>query len=302
VTAATKTVYRSLSSKQTIFVLVCRELWEFAGDGERYTEKICHGFLPELFDRWKQAGANHIVSIILTSRVHYDESEAKFAAGPLCYDEEGKRYKDFYKVITDMEVIRDSKDTLMRLKNSIWDFKQNILLDHHQNRTSMDSADGPSERGRLIGRLSFAHDGPILEAVNLALIPTETHYVDRSLSLTGLATIFITPGTGYFRVSKQLLRLTNDRMLCQGFGLDVWCLTKSPLHETPIFSFQGVEPELKTERDGKSNPLARDPLWGGDDDPKDPSAREKTTFWWEPIWSCVSFWDRQMDLPLREDR
>ncbi len=83
VTTTTKAIYRSLSAKVTIFIQVCQELWEFAGDGERHNEKIVHSFLPALFNKWKEAGTNHIVTIVLISRVYYDESEIDYAAGPV---------------------------------------------------------------------------------------------------------------------------------------------------------------------------------------------------------------------------
>jgi len=154
-----------------------------------------------------------------------------------------------------------------------------------------------------VGQLSFAHDGPLLEALNMALNPTETHYIDRSLSLTGSSTIIITPGTGYYRVSKQLLRLTTTRLLDQGFGIDLVSLAKPPLHRSPIFCFRGVEPELfRVDKISRYGSRALDPLWGGDDGPADCVGREKRTFWWEPFWIGISFWDKQMDLPLREDR
>ncbi|KAJ3889305.1 hypothetical protein GG344DRAFT_89506 [Lentinula edodes] len=298
-TSHTKIVYRSLSAKVTIFIQVCRELWEFAGDGERYNEKVVHSFLPALFAKWKEAGTNHTVTIVLISRVYYDSNEIEYAAGPLRRDERGDWYKDFYKVITDLEVIHEWKPTLVSLKNSFWDFQRDILLTHHYHRASLDSsAGGESEQVRLVGRLSYAHDGPILEALNLNLYPSETHYIDRSLVLTGTTTILITPGTGYFRVSKQLLRLTTNRMLDQGFGLDLVSLTKTPLHQSPIFSFQGSEPEVRMEKDNGYGVRAMDPLWGGDDEP----SGEKTTFWWEPFWVSMSFWDEQVDLPFRQDR
>lgn len=44
-----------------------------------------------------------------------------------------------------------------------------------------------------------------------------------------------------------------------------------------------------------------DPLWGGDDD-SNVDARFKKTFWWEPFWNATTFWDKQMDLPFRQDR
>ena len=70
---------------------MCKELWEFSGDGERYYEKIVHSFLPDLFDRWKKAGTNHTVHIVLISRVFYEENEIDYAAGvgPLTPDEFG---------------------------------------------------------------------------------------------------------------------------------------------------------------------------------------------------------------------
>nr|VWP02315.1 Atg26p [Ganoderma boninense] len=281
---ATKVVYRSLSAKVTIFIQVCRELWEFAGDGERYNEKIMN--------------TNHIVTIVLISRVYYDQSEVDYAAGPLRRDEDGRWYKDFYKVITDLEVLYDWRPTLVALKDSFWAFQRDILLAHHYHRSNVSSPAGgdAQEHVRLVGQISYAHDGPVLEALNLALKPTETHFIDRSLSLTGLSTVIITPGTGYFRVSKQLLRLTTSRVLDQGFSIDLVSLAKPPLHQTPIFCFKGVEPEAGV---GKAGPRAHDSLWGGD---AEGPSREVKTFWWEPFWMETSFWDRQMDLPFRKDR
>ncbi|KAF8891283.1 hypothetical protein BD779DRAFT_1514381 [Infundibulicybe gibba] len=299
-TSSTKAIYRSLSAKVTIFIQVCRELWEFSGDGERYNEKIVHSFLPALFSRWRDAGTNHTVTIVLISRVFYDESEISYAAGPLRRDEDERSYKDFYKVITDLEVMHEWKPTLVSLKDSFWDFQRDILLTHHYHRASQDSAIGSAEQVRLIGRLSYAHDGPVLEALNLSLNPTETHYIDRSLSLTGATTLMITPGTGYFKVSKSLLRLTTTRMLDQGFGLDLISLAKKPLHQSPIFSFQGFQTESRGDVDNKGIPIS-DPLWGGDEETAR-AGQTKTTLWWEPFWISMTFWDKQMDLPFREDR
>ncbi|KAG5652786.1 hypothetical protein H0H81_003666 [Sphagnurus paluster] len=298
VTPSTRAIYKSLSAKMTIFIQVCRELWEFAGDGERSYEKIVHSFLPALFTKWREAGTNHIVTIVLISRVFYEGSEVDYAAGPMRQDDYGKWYKDFFKVITDLEVLSDWKQTLVGLKDSFWDFQRDILLTHHYHQSTLDAATiGAPAQVRLVGRISFAHDGPILEAINLALNPTETHYIDRCLSLTGTAMILITPGTGYFRVSKDLLRLTTTRLLDQGFFIDLVSLAKPPLHSSPVFSFQGADPKQETE--GKYGPQSMDPLWATNEN-NDPA--ERKTFWWEPFWVSVTFWDKQMDLPFRADR
>lgn len=318
-TSRTKLVYRSLSARSTIFIQVCRELWEFAGDGERYNEKVVHSFLPALFTRWRDTGVTNIVTIVLISRVFYDESEIEYAAGPLRRDDDGRWYKDFFKVITDLEVIYDWKATLVSLKDSFWAFQRDILLAHHYHRASLAPSDTRSQihlaapeceedatsdtnNVRLVGQLSYAHDGPLLEALNLSFNPLETHYIDRSLALTGSATIIVTPGTGYFRVNKQLLRLTTTRLLDQGFALDLVSLTKPPLHQSPIFAFKGYEPEPTGSGMGTGS-RTLDVLWSVDEMPSDSDAsREMTTFWWEPFWVSISFWDRQINLPFREDR
>ena len=119
-----------------IFIQICRELWEFAGDGERYNEKFVHSFLPKLFTRWKEAGTNHTVTIVLISRVFYDRTEVDYAEGPLLQDEDGRWNKDFYKVIADLEVLYDwqSQRLVLGLFNETF-FKhititEPLLLEH----------------------------------------------------------------------------------------------------------------------------------------------------------------------------
>ncbi|KAG8733121.1 vacuolar membrane-associated protein iml1 [Ceratobasidium sp. 428] len=89
-------------------------------------------------------------------------------------------------------------------------------------------------------------------------------------------------------------------MLDQGFGLDLICLAKRPLHTSPIFSFQGIEPTPVPASEGISR--AMDPLWGGGRNESDHPPKDLKTFWWEPFWVCASFWDKQRDMPFRQDR
>lgn len=117
-TSQTKVVYRSLSAKVNLHPSLSRALG-FAGDGERFNEKVVHSFLPALFTKWKEAGTNHTVTIVLISRVYYDATEIDYAAGPLHRDERGDWYKDFYKVITDLEVLYEWKPTLVSLNKEL---------------------------------------------------------------------------------------------------------------------------------------------------------------------------------------
>ncbi|KAG8906511.1 vacuolar membrane-associated protein iml1 [Tulasnella sp. 403] len=318
ITSKTKMIYRSMSAKTTIFIQVCQELWDFSDDGERYYEKICHFFLPALFERWQSLGTTHVVTIVLISRVFYDESEKEYAAGPLRQDSDsGQWYKDFYKVIVDLEVVHDWKPSLVYLKESFWTFQRDILLTHHYHQNIKareklevdddgDSMDDPPVR--LVGRISMAHEGPILEALNLSLNPMESHYVDRSLVLTGCSMMLLSPGTGHFRVNKRLLQLTTTRMLDQGFGLDLVCLSKAPLHRSPVFSFWGAEPGTNESIPGLRD---TDPLWVWEEEDgplpgigtrRRTAPQIKKRLYWEPFWVSVSFWDQQNNMPFREDR
>ncbi len=311
ITPKTKIIYRSMSAKVTIFIHVCRELWDFSDDGERYYEKICHSFIPTLVDRWLTMGSTHVVTVVLISRVFYEEGEKEYASGPIRQDSEsGQWYKDFYKVIVDLEVVHDWKPSLVYLKESFWTFQRDILLTHHyhQNSRTKLNVDVPV---RLVGRLCMAHEGPILAAINLSLNPMESHYVDRSLVLTGASMILLTPGTGHFRVNKRMLQLTTTRMLDQGFGLDVVCLSKAPLHRSPIFSFMGIEPGAQESIPGLKD---TDPLWVWEEaDGAIPGIQrrrgselsrnqQRKRLYWEPFWVSLSFWDQQTNMPVRFDR
>lgn len=310
---STRTVFRSLSARSNIFISVCRELWEFLEDGERYYEKIVHSFLPALIAKWRENTVKHVAAIVLFSRVYYDQSELEFAAGPLVKDADGNWYKDFYKVVVDLEILRDWRPVLVTLKQSFLEFQRDILFNHHYHQNSLrpEHAADHSTIQRLVGHLSYAQDAPILEAINLGLNPTDLHYVDRSLSLTGCSTIIITPGPGRFRCDKHLLQFTTMRLADQGFGVDLVCLTKAPLHVAPLFTYKSEDPDLlakEARRDGfgggtegvpEYDSLEVDPLW---------SAHEtngrypKKDYHWEPFWMQVTWWDVQADMPFRADR
>lgn len=61
-------------------------MWEFDEDGELFYEKCVYGFLPELFDRWKSLGSNHVVSIVLFARVLYSEVTGDKEVDDVCGD------------------------------------------------------------------------------------------------------------------------------------------------------------------------------------------------------------------------
>ncbi|KAF9932750.1 vacuolar membrane-associated protein iml1 [Linnemannia zychae] len=244
ISSDTRIIFRSESAKYFIFIQMSREMWEFDEDGDIFFEKVIFGFLPQLFARWRgkrdgktemEAPTNHVVSIVLFSRIFYqEEEEARFRIDGypgdqtgLQRDDEGRYYQDFYKVVIDWEARADWTTAIIPLKEEVMRYQRDILL-----RPA-------GQYSILSGENSFAFEGNVLESVNLALNSLDKHYVDRDLQRTGLSIVMITPGSGIFDVDKKLLRLTTERMINGGIGLDMICLSKIPAHIVPLFRWKG---------------------------------------------------------------
>ncbi|CAG8442780.1 2976_t:CDS:2 [Dentiscutata heterogama] len=304
ITGETKPIFRSESAKLFIFVQMSREMWEFDEDGELYFEKAIE-FFSELFKHWKQLGTNHVVSIVLFSRVFYDfeylENDPELQAeSSLMKDYYKRSCKDFYKVIVDWETRSDWNCVLMSLKNELLNYQPAILM---RNKKCQDGC-----YNVLAGKNSYAFEGNILEAINLALNPFDKHYVDRDLMRTGLSIIIVTPGCGRFEVDKKLLRITTERIVDNGIGLDLVCLSKAPLHAVPLFKFKSQEIskaplpdwfDKKTHKWQQAKDMyleSRDPL---DFDEKNPTIDANYVYYQTPDWVECNFYSRYHDKPLK---
>ncbi|CAO1632925.1 unnamed protein product [Sympodiomycopsis kandeliae] len=343
----TKAIFRSESAKHHLFLQMGREMWDFDEDGEIYYEKAINGFIPELLKRWRSIPTNHVISVILFARVWYDESELSMlqdAALPVRKEDgpPGRHYVDYYNVIVDLESNCDWTEVTAMLKEEFFRFQHDILLigrpiagpvgapwqeEQHADLVRRD-------RALLAGRISASHEGNLLEAVNLALNPFDEHYIDRDLNRTGLDLIIVTAGTGHFRVDKRWLRLTTERMIDNGIGLDMVCLTKMPLHSVPLFHFsshlpQHAPPDKRrtttaggpgstTRLSSSANPP--DPLYddydfmpglgntetrfgsGSTAGRPAPVSPPTMQFYSIPHWIDASFYNLQQDQPFRADR
>ncbi|TPX43357.1 hypothetical protein SeLEV6574_g05108 [Synchytrium endobioticum] len=249
ITDDTKAIFRSESAKYFLFIQMAKGMWQFDEDGELYSEKCLHGFLPDLFNRWKEIGVNHVVSIVLFARVFYntDMDFRAFTSGddetpkanqksipvdildghilPINRDASGRPYRDYYRVVVDWEIHADWTHVLIPLKKEFVRFQKTVLQQ------------GEGDNAVLSGVIPSASKGNILEAINLALNPFDKHYVDRDLVRTGLAIVVVTSGPGFYEVDKKMLRLTTQRMIENGIGMDLVCLSRPPLYTVPLFQF-----------------------------------------------------------------
>ncbi|KAL1922356.1 uncharacterized protein VTP21DRAFT_9895 [Calcarisporiella thermophila] len=237
ITSKTRAIFRSESSRSYLFIQMSREMWEFDEDGELLFEKTLYGFLPQLFEKWRELNMNHIITIIMFTRVFYEEEDVQNFQdlSALNRNEDGKWFKDFYKVIVDRETRLEWNNVILSLKEEFLQFSRHVLL--------------REEGGRVVlkGNISKAYQGNVLECANLALNPFDKHYIDRDLLRTGMSVVIISPGTGKFHVSKKLLRLTTERMIDNGIPMDLICLSKFPLHSVPLFTFTSIQPPKDPE-------------------------------------------------------
>ena len=221
----TKVIYRSESAKFFVFLQMGQEIMDFDANGNTCYEKAMNGFFPELFNRWN--GANHVVSIILTSRILFDPTKYQNYSvenESFSFDSEGRPYKDFYHVVLDWETRMDWSVMLPVLKAETEKFMQLMI-----ERNSLDY------KWSIDGYPAKAAEGNFLESINLALNMFDRHYIDRDLTRTGLSIMIVTPSNGLFKVKRSLLRLTKQRMIDNGIGMDLMCLAPTPLFAVPLF-------------------------------------------------------------------
>ncbi|KAJ2340755.1 vacuolar membrane-associated protein iml1, partial [Coemansia sp. RSA 2673] len=230
-------IFRSESGRFMIFIQMSEEMWSYQEDGNLCFEKAVNSFMTELFRRWNEKQLNHMVTIVMFSRWFYNARDSLFFQDLILDEDSGRYYRDYYKVIADMEVRPDWSVFLPEILSEFNSYRRDIQ--------EIQTITG----NRLRGDLSKAHQGNILEAINLGINSFSSHHVDRDLSRTGLSTIVITPSFGVFDVTKKLLRMTTERMLHYGMRADFVCLAPKPLFRPPVFRFKA--PPVPTEQEQK---------------------------------------------------
>ncbi|RKP20567.1 hypothetical protein ROZALSC1DRAFT_27965, partial [Rozella allomycis CSF55] len=184
-----------------------RELEMYDVNGLNYASKMLYHFLPELFNRWKEINANHLVTVVLCGRLNGN-----------------KKYKDIYKVVFEWESTSDWSSFLMTIRTGVFQFWEEVFT-----RKIIEGS------LYIDYEISSTINGCILEATNLALNIYDKHYIDRDFSKTGLSIVYVTAGNGYFEVERDLFAITKRRLVDAGIGLDVVCLAKTPLFTPPLF-------------------------------------------------------------------
>ncbi|KAJ5635651.1 Vacuolar membrane-associated protein iml1 [Penicillium longicatenatum] len=242
-------VFRSESAKYVLFIQMSREMWDFdsEGSGDILFSRVINGFLPELFKRWANSDAKHLVTIVLFTRVEYDvnaspsisqlNSGLAGAPGPNNFPT-----RDFYRVVVNDMASGHWTTILDELKKNFRTFLRDVSI---LKTDDLDAAAGsgikiPSRphTATIAGRPSTALRGNILEAIHLASAHLAYDHIDRDMVHTGTSIIVITPGSGVFEVSYESLASTTEALTNRGIAIDLVCLSPMPLHSVPLFKYR----------------------------------------------------------------
>lgn len=243
-------VFRSESAKYVLFIQMSREMWDFdtEGTGDILFSRVINGFLPELFKRWANSDARHLVTIVLFTRVEYATSTI---GGPLSFSSENPMdasnpnpfpTRDFYRVVVNDMASGHWTTILDELKRDFRTFLRDVsILKPEEGDTPTPNDVEAAQRKRpvtIAGRPSTALRGNILEAIHLASAHLAFDHIDRDMVHTGTSIIVITPGSGVFEVSYESLASTTEALTNRGIAIDLVCLSPMPLHSVPLFKYR----------------------------------------------------------------
>lgn len=252
--ASTKPIFRSESARYVLFIQMSKEMWDFdaSGSGELMFSKAINGFLPELFKRWYDMNAKHLVTVVLFTRIEYDKGSNDREGYPIKEHAEvgilgaaRNSHKDFYRVVVSDISSAEGERILGQLKAEFKVFLRDVCIckptpGSHFSLGLGFAAVSTSELPEQViaGQPCGASHGNILEAINLASSEFARDYIDRDLVRTGVSIAVVTPGTAVFEVDYDQLLTTTNNLVANGIGIDLICLSRMPLHSVPLFKYR----------------------------------------------------------------
>ncbi|EEP75849.1 predicted protein [Uncinocarpus reesii 1704] len=245
-------IFRSESARFVLFIQMSKEMWDFdsEGTGDIMFSRVINSMLPEVFKRWANIDAHHLVTIVLFTRVQYDSATP--APGPASLsgsflnrgpDESTPRTQDFYRVVVNDMPSGQWTKILDSIKKEFRTFLRDVSIPPpYFPETSIAAEDIPRFTDecppKISGRPTSALRGNILEAIHVASSYLAFEHIGRDLVRTGTSIVIITPGTGVFEVPFNILSLTSDVLTSRAIGIDLICLSPMPLHSVPLFKYK----------------------------------------------------------------
>ncbi|CAK7905498.1 vacuolar membrane-associated protein Iml1p [[Candida] anglica] len=216
--------FRSESSRLVFLVHLAREMWHFEENGEIMFHKLVNTLFPKIFQKWRDNGAHHSITIVLFTSV--DLTTVPWTS--LGQGEKPSNRRDFFRVAVDQIDIFHWDRIMANLRLEFANFKRDIML--HQEKNS----EGYIIQGESLPSVK----GNILEAVNLAITLVCDRFRNADLKHSLNHFVLVTSGTGLFDVDYNLMVETSRKMTSIDVALDIVCLSQPPLHIVPLFRYK----------------------------------------------------------------
>lgn len=218
----TNIVFRSQSSRMIILIQLSQETWHFEETGEIIFHRMVNSLLPDIFKQWEENEHHHTVSIILFTSVSMDPHAVKLKRG-----EKAKDVHDFYRVVCDQVQLSQWEQIMVRLRFEFQNFAKEVL-------TETKCKNHAEIRGRILPSVK----SNILGAITLAASLVHSPAIDRDLRRTNVEVIVVSPGSGVYEVEYDALYRASEKISSTEVGVDIICMSKSPLHVTPLFLYR----------------------------------------------------------------
>ncbi|RDW40047.1 vacuolar membrane-associated protein IML1 [Yarrowia lipolytica] len=218
----TNIVFRSESSRMIIIIQLSQETWHFEETGEIIFHRMVNSLLPDIFKQWEENEHHHTVTIVLFTSVSMDSHAVKLKRG-----EKAKDVQDFYRVVCDQVQLSQWEQIMVRLRFEFQNFAKEVLTESHaKSHTEI--------RGRILPSVK----SNILGAITLAASLVHSPAIDRDLRRTNVEVIVVSPGSGVYEVEYDALYRASEKISSTEVGVDIICMSKAPLHVTPLFLYK----------------------------------------------------------------
>lgn len=225
----TKVVFRLKSAKLTMIVQLLEDMFHFDTSGAITHNRVLNQLLPSLLRKWSELGADHLITIILTTLIVDSDDEQLL----LCRSGDVfKKAQDYFRVVVDQVTLTHWEQIMSGLRTEIRRFREEIGLIGRQLL--------PSVKGNLLRALDFC-SAPVLKTTGAlsSLKHTQSHFM------------VISPGTGLFDVDMYALEHVTKKLSRLDISVDLVCLGGPPPHAAPMFRYRDLLNKL----------VWRKPLW-----------------------------------------
>lgn len=205
-----------------IIIQLSQETWHFEETGEIIFHRMVNSLLPDIFKQWEENEHHHTVTIVLFTSVSMDPYGVKLKRG-----EKAKDVQDFYRVVCDQVQLSQWEQIMVRLRFEFQNFAKEVLTESHAK-----------SHAEIRGRILPSVKSNVLGAITLAASLVHSPAIDRDLRRTNVEVIVVSPGSGVYEVEYDALYRASEKISSTEVGVDIICMSKAPLHVTPLFLYK----------------------------------------------------------------